>query len=60
MFSRMPGQITPASPKRGRPLLETKSNEPNFQTDIAGRFEKDAHANGDRLVNVDNRPCCPS
>jgi hypothetical protein len=49
----MPGRITPASPKGGRPLLDTKSNEPNFQTDINRRFEKDAHANGDRPVNVD-------
>ena len=54
MFSRMLGQITPASPKGGRPLLDTKSNEPNFQTDITRRFEKDAHANGDRPVNVDS------
>jgi hypothetical protein len=54
MFSRMLGQITPASPKGGRPLLDTKSNEPNFQTDITRRFEKDAHANGDRPVNIDS------
>jgi hypothetical protein len=54
MILRMPGQITPASPKGGLPLLDTKSNEPNFQTDITRRFEKDAHANGDRPVDVDS------
>jgi hypothetical protein len=53
-FQGMPGQITPASPKGGLPLLDTKSNEPNFQTDITRRFEKDAHANGDRPVDVDS------
>ena len=37
-------QITLASPKGGRPPLDPKSNEPNFQTDITRRFEKDANA----------------
>src|SRR5271168_670057 len=38
-------QITLASPKGGRAPLDPKSNEPNFQTDITRRFEKDAAAN---------------
>src|SRR5499427_298965 len=37
-------QITLASPKGGRPPLDPKSNEPNLQTDITRRFEKDANA----------------
>jgi putative intracellular protease/amidase len=36
--------ITLASPKGGLPPLDPKSNEPNFQTDITRRFEKDANA----------------
>lgn len=38
-------RITLASPKGGRPPLDPKSNEPNFQTDITRRFEQDADAN---------------
>jgi putative intracellular protease/amidase len=38
-------RITLASPKGGRPPLDPKSNEPNFQTDTTRRFEKDADAN---------------
>ena len=42
----VPGvHVTLASPKGGRPPLDPKSNEPNFQTDITRRFEKDADAN---------------
>jgi putative intracellular protease/amidase len=33
--------ITLASPKGGQPPLDPKSNEPNFQTDLTRRFEKD-------------------
>ena len=49
-------QVTLASPKGGRPPLDPKSNEPNFQTDITRRFEKDADANTqlDRTVRLDN------
>jgi len=44
VFKDMGAQITLASPKGGRPPLDPKSNEPNFQTDITRRFEKDAAA----------------
>jgi putative intracellular protease/amidase len=49
-------QVTLASPKGGRPPLDPKSNEPNFQTDITRRFEKDADANAqlDRTVRLDS------
>jgi putative intracellular protease/amidase len=45
-----------ASPKGGRPPLDPKSNEPNFQTDITRRFEKDADAGArlDRTVRLDS------
>jgi putative intracellular protease/amidase len=48
-------QVTLASPKGGRPPLDPKSNEPNFQTDITRRFEKDADANAqlDRTAHLD-------
>jgi putative intracellular protease/amidase len=47
---------TRASPKGGRPPLDPKSNEPNFQTDITRRFEKDADAGAqlDRTVRLDS------
>ena len=45
VFKDAGAQITLASPKGGRPPLDPKSNEPNFQTDITRRFEKDADAN---------------
>jgi putative intracellular protease/amidase len=40
----------------GRPPLDPKSNEPNFQTDITRRFEKDADANAqlDRTAHLDS------
>jgi putative intracellular protease/amidase len=49
-------QVTLASPKGGRPPLDPKSNEPNFQTDITRRFEKDADANAqlDRTVRLES------
>jgi putative intracellular protease/amidase len=49
-------QITLASPKGGRPPLDPKSNEPNFQTDLTRRFEKDAAANAqlDNTVRLDS------
>jgi putative intracellular protease/amidase len=37
-------QITLASPKGGQPPLDPKSNEPDFQTDLTRRFEKDPEA----------------
>jgi putative intracellular protease/amidase len=44
VFKDAGAQITLASPKGGRPPLDPKSNEPNFQPDITRRFEKDANA----------------
>jgi putative intracellular protease/amidase len=44
VFKDAHAQITLASPKGGRPPLDPKSNEPNLQTDITRRFEKDADA----------------
>jgi putative intracellular protease/amidase len=44
VFKDAGAHITLASPKGGRPPLDPKSNEPNFQTDITRRFEKDANA----------------
>jgi putative intracellular protease/amidase len=44
VFRDAGAQITLALPKGGRPPLDPKSNEPNFQTDITRRFEKDAKA----------------
>ena len=40
----------------GRPLLDPKSNEPNFQTDLTRRFEKDADVTAqlDRTVRLDS------
>ena len=37
-------EIVLASLKGGQPPLDPKSNEPNFQTDLAHRFEADADA----------------
>ena len=44
VFKDAGAQITLASPKGGRPPLDPKSNEPEFQTDITRRFEKDGAA----------------
>ena len=56
VFKDAGAQITLASPKGGRPPLDPKSNEPNFQTDITRRFEKDADANGrlDRTARLES------
>jgi putative intracellular protease/amidase len=56
VFKDAGAQITLASPKGGRPPLDPKSNEPNFQTDITRRFVKDADANSqlDRTVRLDS------
>ena len=56
VFKDAGAQITLASPKGGRPPLDPKSNEPNFQTDTTRRFEKDADAEAqlDRTVRLDS------
>src|SRR6201991_1531037 len=56
VFKDINAQITLASPKGGRPPLDPKSNDPNFQTDITRRFEKDAEAEAqlDRTVLLDS------
>jgi putative intracellular protease/amidase len=47
-FKDAGARITLASPKGGRPPLDPKSQDPNFQTDLTWRFENDAEA-GDQL-----------
>jgi hypothetical protein len=49
-------EITLASPKGGRPLLDPKSNEPEFRTDLTHRFEKDTVAESqlDKTVRLDS------
>ena len=56
VFKDIGAQITLASPKGGRPPLDPKSNEPNSQTDITRRFEKDtdAEAQLDRTVRLES------
>jgi putative intracellular protease/amidase len=56
VFKDVGAQITLASPNGGRPPLDPKSNELNFQTDITRRFEKDAEAEAqlDRTVRLDS------
>jgi len=56
VFKEAGAQITLASPKGGRPPLDPKSNEPNFQTDITRRFEKDADAESQlaRTIRLDS------
>jgi putative intracellular protease/amidase len=56
VFKDARAQITLASPKGGRPPLDPKSQDPNFQTDITRRFEKDADAEGqlDKTVRLDS------
>jgi len=44
VFKDAGAEVTLASPKGGQPPLDPKSNEPEFQTDITRRFEKDAAA----------------
>jgi putative intracellular protease/amidase len=65
VFKDAGAQITLASPKGGRPPLDPKSNEPNFQTDITRRFEKDAEAEAQlgatvRLDSVNRKTTIPS
>jgi putative intracellular protease/amidase len=43
-FNDAGAEIVIASPKGGQALLDPKTNEPNFQTDLAHRFEADADA----------------
>ncbi|UPZ26852.1 type 1 glutamine amidotransferase domain-containing protein [Streptomyces sp. LRE541] len=43
-FQEAGWEIVLASPKGGRPPLDPKSNEPDFQTDLTRRFESDAEA----------------
>ena len=43
-FKDAGAEITLASPKGGRPPLDPKSQDSNFQTDLTRRFEKDAEA----------------
>ena len=56
VFKEAGAEITLASPKGGRPPLDPKSNDPNFQTDITRRFEKDAAAEAklDNTVRLDS------
>jgi hypothetical protein len=56
VFKDAGAQITLASPKGGRPPLDPKSADPNFQTDITRRFEKDAEAEAqlDKTVRLDS------
>lgn len=56
VFKDAGAQITLASPKGGRPPLDPKSQDPNFQTDITRRFEKDAAAEAqlDKTVRLDS------
>ena len=53
-------EITLASPKGGRPPLDPKSDEPDFQTDLTRRFKADEAANAQlaqtlRLDGVDQK-----
>lgn len=43
-FKEAGAEITLASPKGGKPPLDPKSNEPDFQTEQTHRFEADADA----------------
>ena len=44
MFKDAGAEIVVASPQGGRPPLDPKSSEPNFQTDMTRRFEADGEA----------------
>lgn len=48
-------EVVLASPKGGRPPLDPKSNEPDFQTDATRRFEVDTEANSalDSTIRLD-------
>ena len=57
MCSRMPAPRSPLRhPRAGARPCDPKSNEPNFQTDITRRFEKDADAEAqlDKTVRLDS------
>jgi putative intracellular protease/amidase len=43
-FKDAGAEVVLASPKGGRPPLDPKSNEPDFQTELTHRFEADAEA----------------
>ena len=45
VFKDAGAEIVLASPKGGKPPLDPKSSEPDFQTDTSRRFEADAAAN---------------
>jgi putative intracellular protease/amidase len=44
-FKDAAAQITLASPKGGRPPVDPRSQEPDFQTDLTRQFENDSDAN---------------
>ena len=44
-FKDAGAEVVLASPKGGRPPVDPKSNEPDFQTDLTRRFEADPAAN---------------
>jgi len=50
-LSDINAEIVLASPKGGQPPLDPKSNEPDFQTDLTRRFEKDEKATA-QLANT--------
>lgn len=51
-FKDAGAEITLASPQGGKPPLDPKSNEPDFQTDFTHRFEADADANAQLATTV--------
>jgi putative intracellular protease/amidase len=51
-FKDAGAQITLASPKGGRPPLDPKSQDTNFQTDLTRRFESDADAEAQLSATV--------
>ena len=51
VFKDAGAEVVLASPKGGRPPLDPKSREPDFQTDLTRRFEADAEAE-DALSNT--------
>src|SRR5262245_63001591 len=52
VFKDAGAEITLASPKGGRPPLDPKSNEAEFQTELTRRFEKDAAAEAKLIKTV--------
>ncbi|PLV60655.1 type 1 glutamine amidotransferase domain-containing protein [Erwinia sp. B116] len=51
-FKDAGAEITLASPQGGKPPLDPKSNETDFQTDFTHRFEADADANAQLATTV--------